>query len=341
MVSVNRAAGIAALRQRIPGWGDDMIDPTASVSDRTCPEGPSATPLQVLIVEDNDADAFIITEMVARARGLSAEVERVGRLDAALARLADGGIDLVLLDLSLPDSRGFETFTRLHLVVPDIPVVVMSASDDEELAIASVRHGAQDYLVKGQATAEALSRAIRYGLERHRLLMALRGLSLVDDLTGLYNRRGFFTLAEGHIQLARRSNRRFVLVFGDLDGLKQVNDTYGHKEGDVALVMCAQVLRATFRQTDIIARLGGDEFAVLAVETATETEQLIARRLERAFEEFNAESSLPYKVHLTCGMVPFEAGAAPPLADLLHQADAQLYARKKGRRSSLEMKVAS
>jgi len=290
--------------------------------------------VRVLVVEDNDIDAFIVGEMLARARGVHAAVERAVRLDDALTRLEAGDVDLVLLDLTLPDSRGLDTFGALSLAHPEVPAIVFTASDDESLAISAVRQGAQDYLVKGQVTAEALGRAIRYALERHRLMDALRSLSLIDDLTGLYNRRGFLTLAESHLQLARRGKRRAVLVFGDLDGLKQVNDSHGHHSGDLALRAAAQVLRASFRQSDLIARLGGDEFAVLAHESAESHDAVLLRRLEEQFAAWNAQSSLPFRVGMSVGLVGFQPDRDGALEEALARADEALYRQKRARRAA-------
>ena len=134
---------------------------------------------------------------------------------------------------------------------PDVPIIVMSSHRDEDLAVTAVRNGAQDYLMKGQVTIESLARALQYGIERHRLLASIRGLSLVDDLTGLYNRRGFLSLGASHLLLSQRGCRRFVMLYADLDGLKEINDTFGHREGDVAIIKTAEILRRTFRMSDV------------------------------------------------------------------------------------------
>ena len=107
--------------------------------------------------------------------------------------------------------------------------------------------------------------------ERKEQEQALRSLTIIDDLTKLYNRRGFLTLAERHLKLAVRKKTGVFLLFADLDGLKIINDTFGHLEGDRALIDAADILRASFRSADIIARLGGDEFTVFPIEAAAES----------------------------------------------------------------------
>ncbi|MDX2194750.1 MAG: diguanylate cyclase [Gemmatimonadales bacterium] len=312
-----------------------MIDPTAAPGAGLSgyPPGLAEAGLRVLLVEDNDADAFIVEAMLRRVKGLTVELERVARLDEAMARLSREGVDVVLLDLSLPDSDDRHTFPALHAATNRVPVIVLSALADEEASLTAVRQGAQDYLVKGTVTPESLARAIRYGLERHRLLAALRSLSLLDELTGLYNRRGFLTLASGHLTLARRNGRRAVLLFGDLDGLKAINDTWGHEEGDVAIRATADVLRATFRQSDLLARFGGDEFVVLALDVQDGRDDELLARLARQFARWNEGSDRPWALALAAGIVEVGEATVEALDEALRDADREQYARKRERRA--------
>jgi phosphoserine phosphatase RsbU/P len=127
-----------------------------------------AAPLRVLLIEDNLVDARLIQIMVSDAGANGFEIERADRLAAALERLARERFDIVLLDLSLPDSHGLETFVRAHREFPNVPIIVMSGLDDERVAVNAVHEGAQDYLVKGQVSGPLLVRAMRYALERKR-----------------------------------------------------------------------------------------------------------------------------------------------------------------------------
>jgi two-component system sensor histidine kinase/response regulator len=133
----------------------------------------SDKPTKILLVEDNPADVRLMQVMLARARDARFEVEEAGRLSEALGRLTEEGIDAVLLDLSLPDSHGFETFGAVHSQAPQVPVIVLSGHDDEEFAVKAVRAGAQDYLVKGEVDTKLLVRAIRYAVERQEAAVAL------------------------------------------------------------------------------------------------------------------------------------------------------------------------
>jgi predicted signal transduction protein with EAL and GGDEF domain len=119
---------------------------------------------------------------------------------------------------------------------------------------------------------ELLMRAIYCAAQQHVLQASLADLALSDELTGLYNRRGFMALAERQLKLGRRSGRGMLFILVDVDGLKQINDSLGHSQGDSALRRTAEVLRKTFRNSDVIARMGGDEFAVLAIEASCNSE---------------------------------------------------------------------
>jgi len=128
---------------------------------------------RVLLIEDNPDDALLIREALAEAGEAPLALEHLDRLSAGLERLAQGGIDLVLLDLSLPDSHGLDTLATVNARAPSVPVVVLTGRDDAELATQALRLGAQDYLVKGQTDSNLLERSLRYAVERHRLLSEL------------------------------------------------------------------------------------------------------------------------------------------------------------------------
>ncbi len=287
--------------------------------------------VRVLLVEDEPDHRLLFRKMLAAAGGRE-KVIAVESLKRALDYLANEPADIVLLDLMLPDSQGMETFSSLHAQAPNMPIIVLSGMSDEQLAVEAVRQGAQDYLVKGQFEAGLLSRAVRYAIERHRMREELRSLSLVDELTGLYNRRGFLVLAEQQQKIGRRTRRGFLLFFLDLDGLKQINDQYGHKEGDHALVKASEVLKEAFRGSDIIARLGGDEFAVLAVEADTGAAQRPLLELEHELKELKLRKDLPYPISFSIGVARSNPNNDESIEELLTQADAFMYEEKRNKR---------
>jgi diguanylate cyclase (GGDEF)-like protein len=160
---------------------------------------------------------------------------------------------------------------------------------------------------------------------------ALATLSLTDELTGLSNRRGFFTLAQSQLTLARRLHTEVALVFLDLDDFKTINDTFGHGNGDRALVDFAGLLKNTYRESDIIARLGGDEFAVLAAGTPEMSMLTLDDRLQKNLNAFNAAGHRPYQLRMSVGMVRCDYENPLPVPDLLALADAAMYEQKRGK----------
>lgn len=295
----------------------------------------SSEDIRVLLVEDNPGDQRLIREALNEVRCTHIKLEHVDCLQAAQNILANQEFDLILLDLSLPDSSGLATVEKTGDAAPDTPIVILTGLDDVNTGIQAVRAGAQDYLVKGEVTGHLLVRAIRYAIERQRMKAALRILSLIDELTGLYNRRGFMTLAEHQMKLSRRKQSAFYLIFTDLDGMKIINDTYGHKEGDHALIQTAHLLKETFRGSDIIARMGGDEFAIFAIEPAASSAEQIAKRFQDNIAAFNARQTKPYNLSISVGVVECTPESPLSLDEMLAQADTLMYRnkaeRKKGR----------
>ena len=291
-------------------------------------------PIRLLLVEDNPGDARLFAEMLKDARGFQFELIHRGSMDGALDSLALECPDLIVLDLGLPDAGGLEAVRKVQHAATSVPLVVLTGLDDEASAVEALHAGAQDYLIKGQMSTALLVRALRYALERHEMQMALRKESLVDELTGLYNRRGFLMLAEQHATLAKRMGASFTVAFIDLDRLKHINDTMGHQTGDAAIVEAADVLKACLRESDILARLGGDEFALLMTSAADHTEESIRSRLQEELDLRNAQPDRRYPLSLSVGIIVADPQGALSVGELLAKADARMYEEKQTRRAS-------
>jgi diguanylate cyclase (GGDEF)-like protein len=156
----------------------------------------------------------------------------------------------------------------------------------------------------------------------------LRYLALTDDLTCLFNRRGFFAAATQQLKLAQRNGQSLLLLFCDVDNLKKINDTFGHQEGDLALIRTADALEQSFRGSDILSRLGGDEFVVLASETSNQTQEIILRRLEKNLKKSSATEPR-YALSLCVGVARFDPKRATTLGELMVQADKAMYEKKR------------
>lgn len=175
---------------------------------------------------------------------------------------------------------------------------------------------------------DAVVCAVRQAMAQRELC----SLALSDDLTGLYNRRGFLAAAAQQLKLARRESHDSLLFFADVDNLKAINDSYGHKEGDLTLVRVADVLESTFRDSDVLGRLGGDEFIALAPKSSSYDRVTILRRLTRNLAQVNSGDHR-YEISLSIGVARFDPLRPVSLADLVAQADRSMYEQKMNRPS--------
>jgi diguanylate cyclase (GGDEF)-like protein len=193
-------------------------------------------------------------------------------------------------------------------------------------------HGTSHGDTRGQPVSELLMRAVRCAAKQYMLQAELGNLALTDELTGLYNRRGFMALAERQLKVGRRSGRGMLLFVMDVDRLKQINDSFGHFEGDRTLKRTADALEETFRDSDVVARLGGDEFAVLAIEATGHSEATIRTRLFERLKSISAEHSR-YEISLSLGVARFDPRNCASIGELMAEADHAMY-EQKSRRST-------
>jgi len=169
---------------------------------------------------------------------------------------------------------------------------------------------------------------------------ALENLSLIDDLTGLYNRKGFLALAEHRAKLSLRGSEPFSVAFIDLDGLKHINDTFGHEMGNRALVETSNILKESFRQSDVIGRLGGDEFAVFIVEADEGQTAGILSRIQQHLDACNAQPGRRYPLSFSIGIVFGASAKDSNIETLLGRADALMYQQKRNKASSARTALA-
>ncbi|MCX6563721.1 MAG: GGDEF domain-containing protein, partial [Candidatus Aminicenantes bacterium] len=166
-------------------------------------------------------------------------------------------------------------------------------------------------------------------LERQKMIKELKIHSVTDDLTGLYNRRGFFTIAAQYLKLAGRNKTKMFLLFMDMDLLKNINDTFGHHVGDAALIKMAEILRQTFRDSDIKGRMGGDEFAVFPIDSKLSGAEIAIGRLEKNIAEFNSANNVPFKLAFSTGVSCFDPEYPSSIEDLIVRADKLMYEQKR------------
>ncbi len=177
--------------------------------------------------------------------------------------------------------------------------------------------------------------------ERKRAEAAIHALSLVDELTGLYNRRGFLAFSKQHLTSIQRTNKNLMFVYADLDELKHINDSFGHQEGDRALIKTAEILRETFRSSDVLGRLGGDEFMVCAAVDPEGGVESALSRLNLEFENHNALKAVPYTLSVSVGLAIMDPEGTESVEDLMARADQAMYENKRKRKLTFQPPAAA
>lgn len=180
-------------------------------------------------------------------------------------------------------------------------------------------------------TADGLAVTVRDVSVRKRDELCLQKACLTDELTRLYNRRGFMTLAEQHLRLARRQGKDVVVMYIDMDDFKQLNDRHGHATGDRALMAVSRLLEGTVRDCDVVARMGGDEFTILALDADVMGARAIQKRLDERLALLNDSGELPMPLSLTVGHTRVRPTDSSSVSELLARADQLMYARKRRR----------
>ncbi len=226
-------------------------------------------PIRLLLVEDDPADRDRVRQSIELADPFGFEIDQALEVESALTMLKSAAYDVMLLDLTLPEGDGLDTFARARVAADSVPIIALTSQDDPQQAIRAVRMGAQDCVVKG-AEPRQLIRTLHHAVERHRLRVELQlarqrehYLATHDSLTGLANRLCFEEQLTRALAFTERYDRRLAVMFLDLDRFKNINDTMGHPTGDQLLRLAAERLRGIVRRSDMLARLGGDEFILM------------------------------------------------------------------------------
>jgi diguanylate cyclase (GGDEF)-like protein len=298
---------------------------------------PSAAPARprvtrVLLVEDDASDALLFETGLRLSHPGEFAVTVAYDMASAETLLRRETFDVISLDLGLPDARGLQAVARLQAEAPHIGFIVLSHSEDPELAIETVKAGAQDYLVKRRAGGANIAKSLRYAEERKRTEQHLADFAFHDQLTGLANRNLFRQRVAKALANCRRKGDAFAVLLLDMDRFKSINDALGHDAGDAFLLQVADRLRESTRETDTVARLGGDEFAVLATGIAAPTDVgLIVERILNALRRPIELSGARLIPTASIGAAVYPASGEDSDA-LLAAADAAMYvAKKEGR----------
>jgi two-component system, cell cycle response regulator len=297
----------------------------------------SPDPVSILLVEDEGVIARDLEDTLTRLGYRVSGIASEGTEAIEMARELHP--QLVVMDVSLRgDVDGIEAACAIQEDAP-VPVIFLTGHSDTETLQRAVMTGPLGYLIK-PFQEDDLRCAIEVAIHKHRadierrqreenLRRSAENRSLIDELTQLGNRRGFFELGDQTLQTARREHQTLGLFFMDLNGLKQINDTLGHMTGDDALRDTAAVLRNTFRGSDIVARLGGDEFVALAHLHSERDIETLCTRLREHLREFNASGLRRYEVDLSIGATLVDDRAEQSLEELIARADEAMYQEKR------------
>jgi diguanylate cyclase (GGDEF)-like protein len=247
-------------------------------------------------------------------------VETADDLLGALARLSDGGVDLVLLALDLPDGEGVEAIRSVRELAPDVPVIAVDG-DGEGDGDRALQAGAAD-VVPSDVEPELVARAVRYAVALHRMRDEMRRREIVDPETGLYNARGFETFAAHHVALAERSREPLVLLSIGVEGLDEETDEERSPETPSdALVETAGVLRTAVRDCDVLARTGPAAFRALLTGDAVGAEALVLSRMVDAIAVRNARSGRRRPLDLSIGAARYDPDRPVSLEELIAEAE--------------------
>lgn len=284
----------------------------------------------ILLLEDNPGDATLVQKHLSRSLLGAHPVKRVAYLREAIDALRQGKFFVAITDLSLPDASGLEAVRGLAAAAPSVPLIVLSGSGDEAIAVEAVKLGAQDYLLKQRLNRYDLERSVRYAIERKRTEQRLVQLAHVDSLTGLANRACIWDKIEHAVARLARSGSQLAVMLLDLDHFKAVNDGLGHDAGDELLRQVSQRMLACVRECDTVARLGGDEFAILLEDV---TDLRASLRVASRIVESLAE---PIELRDTEVAIVGSLGVAQcstpgtSVEELLKAADLAMYRAKEG-----------
>jgi diguanylate cyclase (GGDEF)-like protein len=297
------------------------------------------TSYHVLLLEDSGLIRRWSTELLEGSKLAFFETHEARSLAEGLKLLENYPVDAVLLDLGLPDSEGLDTLRAVHKASPQVAVVILTADDSDETVMEAMREGTQDYLLKDEISGPLLQRTIRYAIEHKRLEEELRYQADIDGLTELYSRRHLMDVLDEAIEAVSRAGGSLSLCLCDVDNLKRVNDTFGHRMGDETLAHLGAKVRAVLEAPCFAGRYGGDEFVLVFPGIPPNNAVDIVEALRRSFEDitFRGEDGETFGVTCTFGI----AGVGPgrkTAKDLIHAADEALYGGKDAGRNRVVTK---
>lgn len=290
--------------------------------------------IKILFIDREHGEYLLIADILSQVRHVEYQLTWCNQLEIALPKILSQDYDVVLLDYYWGGSSARDLLNAARVQACQTPIVVMTDEMETEVDREAIRAGASDYLIKGQIDCELLERTLRYAIERKLTEQHLARLAHYDPLTDIPNRILFRDRLEHAIRLAERDNTFFTLMFIDLNGFKQVNDTFGHDAGDAVIRICAERLSNCMRRSDSVARMGGDEFTLLLQNIENNTD--VAHIAQKVIDSISLPSQISgYEVVVGCSIGIASYPQAGRDADtLLKNADLAMYKAKQNDGSS-------
>ena len=276
---------------------------------------------QFIVVDDDETLLDVLKRFLAM-QGHDCEV--FSSAESALDHIANKPCDILITDIVMPGMKGLQLTKEVRQSWPDTNVIVMTGFIDDFSYDQAIEAGASDFIKKPFTMHEMMLRIRHVHLQER-----LREMSNSDELTGLYNRRGFYAIAQQQLKVANRTKGEVALLFADMDKFKSINDQWGHQKGDEALVSIADILKQTFRESDLIARISGDEFALLLIDTPEKNMSIVFNRLQKNIDAFNIHSGGMFNLSLSIGMSVYYHDRPCSVDELLRQADRRMYEQKQ------------
>ena len=250
---------------------------------------------------------------------------QLNTLDDVIDRIDEyQDVDVVLVSEEIVNSISYNIIDREIVKNRNIPYLIINTS--EKILMEAIHSSAQDVILMNNLDIDRAIWSILHSFERNKMINRLYEDSIEDALTGLYNRRGFLSLAEDAIELM--DNLNYHIIFIDLDKMKSINDEYGHNMGDSALQEASKILKSSFREGDIISRYGGDEFIVFVSDVEDKVINKIKKRIKDNLEIINKSKKLRYTLALTVGHSKYNPSKKESLKEVIERADKDMYDKK-------------
>lgn len=284
---------------------------------------------KILFIDREHGEYLLIADILAHVHLVEYELTWCNQLETALPKILSQEYDVVLLDYYWGEQNARDLLNAARVQACQTPIVVMTDEMETEVDREAIRAGASDYMIKGQIDSQLLERTLRYAIERKQTELHLARLAHYDPLTDIPNRILFRDRLEHAIRLAERDKTLFSLMFIDLNGFKQVNDTFGHDAGDALIRICAERLNDCMRRSDSVARMGGDEFTLLLQNTESNTD--MAHIAQKVIDSLSVPAQINgYEVVVGCSIgIAMYPQAGQDADTLLKNADMAMYKAKQ------------